>query len=139
MTDGLSSAAAEAIWEEAVELRKSKNKRKNKKAIKLAMRMIEEAPNTPGTLSLLTCFIADTYTQRLGNHDTAITYYRMALDHDPGNSLAGSNLGSVYLVYKKDYESAVRTLQQTLDRGISSAFIRASTEDWLAEAQQKLG
>ena len=58
----LSPDKAEDLWREAVDLSRSKNKRKNKKAIKLAIQMIEEAPNTPDTLSRLKCFIADTYS-----------------------------------------------------------------------------
>ena len=135
----LSPDKAEALWRQAVELNRSKNKRENKKAIKLAMQIIKDAPNTPETLSRLKCFIADTYSQKLGKHEEAIEYYRKALDDNPNNSLAGSNLGFVYLMYKKDYESAVQILQQTLDRGVSNAFVRESTRDWLADAKKKLG
>lgn len=135
----LSPDQAEALWREAVELSRSDKKKDNEKAIKLATRMIDEAPNTPETLSRLKCFIADIYTQTLGEHDKAIEYYKGALDEDPNNSLAGSNLGCVYMLYKKDYESAIRVLQQTLDRGVSNAFIRESTRDWLADSRKKLG
>jgi len=135
----LSPDKAESLWREAVELNRSDNKSKNRKAIKLAIQMIKMAPNTPDTLSRLKCFIADTYTQKLGEHDKAIEYYRKALDDNPNNSLAGSNLGCVYLLYKKDYESAVKILQQTLDRSVSNVFIRESTRDWLADAKKKLG
>jgi len=135
----LSPDQAEAMWREAVELKKSTKKRGLKKAIRLAQRMIREAPNTPETLSRLNCFIADTYTQNLEDHDRAIEYYLIALDHDPGNSLAGSNLGFVLLRHKKDYEAAAEVLQRTLDRGVESAFVRESTRDWLADARAKLG
>ncbi len=118
---------------------KRQKKKDGKKAIKLAERMIDEAPNTPETLSKLKCFIADIHTQKLGEHGKAIEYYLGALEEDPNNSLAGSNLGFVYMMYKKDYESAVEILQQTLDRGVSNAFIRESTKDWLADARKKLG
>jgi tetratricopeptide (TPR) repeat protein len=135
----LSPDKAEAMWREAVDLYNSDNNGKHKKAIKLASRLIEEGPNTPDTLSRMKCFIADVYSQKLGEHDKAIEYYKEALEDDPNNSLAGSNLGSVYLVYKKDYEAAEQILQQTLARGISSVFVRESTKDWLEDAKRKLG
>jgi tetratricopeptide (TPR) repeat protein len=130
---------AEALWREAVELRKGSKKRHHKKAIKTAQRMIAEAPNTPETLGRLHCFIADCYSQQLGDHDRAIEYYLLALEHNPGESLAGSNLGHVLLAHKKDPEAAARILQQTLDRGVSDAFIRATTEDLLSDARRELG
>ena len=135
----LSPDKAEAMWREAVDLYNSDNNQKHKKAIELASRLIEEGPNTPDTLSRMKCFIADVYTQKLGEHDKAIAYYREALEDDPNNSLAGSNLGCVYLMYKKDYEAAEKILQQTLARGISSPFVRESTKDWLEDAKRMLG
>jgi tetratricopeptide (TPR) repeat protein len=130
---------AEELWQEAFNLFRSDKKKDHLKAIEIALRLIADGPTDAVTKSKLQCFIADIYTQNLGQHDRAIEYYEEALKTDPGNSLAGSNLGFVYLHYKKDYKSAVNVLQQTLDHGISSAFIRESTRDWLAEAKQKLG
>jgi len=135
----LSPDQAEAMWREAVDLKKSAKKRDLRKAINLAKRMMEEAPNTPATLSRLNCFIADTCTQGLADHDRAIEHYLVALEHDPGNSLAGSNLGFVLLRHKQDYAGAAEILQRTLDRGVSSAFVRESTTDWLADARARLG
>ena len=63
----------------------------------------------------------------------------LALELNPGYSLAGSNLGHVLLRYKRDPEAAARILQQTLDRGVSNTFIRATTEDLLADARRELG
>lgn len=135
----LDTDQAEELWQEAVNLFRSDNKRDHVKAVEIALRLIEDGPTDAATRSKLQCFIADIYSQNLGEHDNAIKYYQDALESNPGNSLAGSNLGFVYLQYKKDYESAAKVLQQTLDRGVSSAFVRESTRDWLAEAKQKLG
>jgi tetratricopeptide (TPR) repeat protein len=135
----LSLDEAEDLWQKAVELFRSSKKGDNKKAIKLAQQLIEQGPNTPETLSRMKCFIADIYSQKLDKYDESIEYYREALSDDPNNSLAGSNLGFVYLMRKKDYEAAVEVLQETMNRGISSAFVRETTRDLLAEARQKLG
>jgi tetratricopeptide (TPR) repeat protein len=135
----LSENQFEDLWRETVELYGSSKEKDNRKAIELAEKLIKEPINTPDTLSRLKCLIADTYSQKLGQHDEAIAFYKEALEDNPNNSLAGSNLGSVYMLYKKDYESAIEILQQTLDRGISSAFVRESTKDWLADAKRKLG
>jgi tetratricopeptide (TPR) repeat protein len=137
--NALSMDEAEALWQKAVELYRSDKKGDNKKAIKLAQQLIEQGPNTPETLSRMKCFIADIYSQKLDKYDESIEYYREALSDDPNNSLAGSNLGFVYLMRKKDYEAAVEVLQETMNRGISSAFVRETTRDLLAEARQKLG
>ncbi|KPL70766.1 hypothetical protein ADN00_17980 [Ornatilinea apprima] len=135
----LDTHQAEKLWQEAYDFFRSDNKKDHIKAVEIALRLIEDGPNDAFTKSKLQCFIADIYSQKLEEHDKAIKYYQDALESDPGNSLAGSNLGFVYLNYKKDYESAAKVLQQTLDRGVSSAFVRESTKDWLAEAKQKLG
>jgi len=135
----LSLDEAEDLWQKAVALFRSDKKGDSKKAIKLAQQIIEQGPNTPETLSRMKCFIADILSQKLGKHDEAIEYYRDALHDDPDNSLAGSNLGFVYSMYKKDYESAVEVLQDTFNRGISSVFVRETTRDLLAEARKKLG
>lgn len=135
----LSVDEAEDLWQKAKELKKSGKKRNQKKAIKVIFKLIEQGPSKePDILSELKCFIADVYTQKLKQHDKAIKYYREALDDNPNNSLAGSNLGFVYMMYKKDYAKAVEILQRTLDRGVSEAFIRGSTEDWLADSKKKL-
>jgi tetratricopeptide (TPR) repeat protein len=130
---------AEELWQEALDLFRGDKKKGHVKAVEIALRLIRDGPTDAVTRSKLQCFIADIYSQKLGEHDKAIDYYKDALNSDPGNSLAGSNLGFVYLTYKKEYESAAKILQQTLDRGVSSAFIRESTRDWLAEAKQKVG
>jgi tetratricopeptide (TPR) repeat protein len=135
----LDSHQAEELWQEAINLNRSDKKKDHLKAIEIALRLIADGPTDAATKSTLQCFIADIYTQNLGQHDRATEYYEEALKTDPGNSLAGCNLGFVYLHYKKDYVSAVKVLQQTWDRGISSAFTRETTRDWLAEAKQKLG
>jgi tetratricopeptide (TPR) repeat protein len=137
--NALSMDEAEALWQKAVELYRSDKKGDNKKAIKLAQQLIEQGPNTPETLSRMKCFIADIYSQKLDKYDESIEYYREALSDDPNNSLAGSNLGFVYLMRKKDYEAAVEILQETMNRGISSVFVRETTRDLLAEARQKHG
>ncbi len=134
----LSTDQAEALWQEAKELKDSGKKRKQKKAIQIILRLIEEGPNDLGIRSKLKCCIADVYSQYLNEHDKAIEYYLKALDDNPNNSLAGSNLGFVYMMYKKDYESAVKTFEQTLARGVPETFIRGSTEDWLADSKKKL-
>jgi tetratricopeptide (TPR) repeat protein len=130
---------AEKLWQEAYKFFCGDKKREHKKAMQIALRLIEDGPTDAVTKSILQCFIADIYSQKLGEHDKAIMYYQMALESNPDNELAGCNLGFVYLNYKKDYQSAVKVLQQTLDRGVSSAFTRETTKDWLAEAKQKLG
>ena len=45
----------------------------------------------------------------------------------------------MYLYKKKDYESAVRILKQTLDIGLSDSLVRETTRDLLAEARKALG
>lgn len=135
----LNSQQAEELWQEAYNLFRSEYKKDALKAIEIATQLIAEGPGDASIRSKMQCFIADIYTQKLGQHDQAIGYYQEALKTDPGNSLAGSNLGFVYLTYKKEYAAAVQVLQQTLDRGVSSAFIRESTRDWLADAKGKLG
>ena len=135
----LDTDQAEELWQEASSLFRSDSKKDHVKAIEIALRLIEDGPTDAVSKSKLQCFVADIYSQNLGEHDKAIKYYQDALESNPGNSLAGSNLGFVYLQYKKDYESAAKVLQQTLDRGVSSAFVRESTIDWLAEAKRKLG
>jgi tetratricopeptide (TPR) repeat protein len=135
----LSPDQADTMWRKAVECYNSKDKNENEKAIKLANQLIEEGPVNSEISSKLNCLIADTYHHRLGNYDKAIEHYEKALNIDPKNSLAGSNMGFVYLTYKKDYASAVKVLQETLDKAVSNAFIRESTRDWLAEAKKKLG
>ncbi|MBI3158960.1 MAG: tetratricopeptide repeat protein [Chloroflexi bacterium] len=130
---------AEKLWQEAYDLFCGDKRKGHVKAIEIASLLIKDGPIDAVTKSRLQCFIADNYSQKLGQHDKAIEYYEEALRTDPGNSLAGSNLGCVYLMEKKDYESAARILQQTLNRGIESVFVRESTRDWLAEAKQKIG
>jgi tetratricopeptide (TPR) repeat protein len=134
----LSPDKAEALWQEAKELKSSGKKRKQKKAIKIIKRLIKEGPGDSGINSRLKCFIADVYTQDLQQHDKAIEYYQEALEENPKNSLAGSNLGFVYMRYKRDYEMAVKIFKQTLRRGVPEPFIRGSTEDWLADAKRRL-
>lgn len=135
----LNSQQAEELWQEAYNLFRSDKNKDHVKAIEIATRLITDGPGNATIKSKMQCFIADVYTQKLSKHDQAIGCYQEALKTDPTNSLAGSNLGFVYLTYKKDYAAAVQVLQQTLDRGVSSAFIRESTRDWLADAKGKLG
>jgi tetratricopeptide (TPR) repeat protein len=130
---------AEALWGEACDLFRSDKKKNHLKAIEIALRLIQEGPKNAVTKSKLQCFIADIYSQKLGEHDKAIEYYKEALKSDTLNSLAGSNLGFVYLRYKKDFESSERILKQTLDIGVSSSFVRETTIDLLAEARKALG
>ncbi len=133
----LSPDESEAIWREAVGLKGSSKERDHKKAINLVLSLIRDGANNPDITSTLKCFIADVYCQNLNDYDNAVEYYLKALEEDPNNSLAGSNLGAQYLLHE-DYEAAVQILEQTLNRGISSTFIRESTKDWLVEARQKL-
>ena len=133
----LDTHQAEKLWQEAYKYFCGDKKREHKKAMQIALRLIEDGPTDAVTKSTLQCFIADIYSQKLGEHDKAIYYYKEALNTNLGNSLAGSNLGFVYLYEKKDYSSATEVLQQTLDRGVSSLFIRESTKDLLAEAKRR--
>jgi tetratricopeptide (TPR) repeat protein len=134
----LNADQAESLWQEAKELKATGKKGKQKKAIKLIEQLIEEGPGDTVINSKLKTFIADVYTQDLGQHQKAVEYYQMALEENPDNSLAGSNLGFVYMRYLKDYQAAVDIFEQTLRRGVPEPFIRGSTEDWLADARKKL-
>ncbi|MEX2160279.1 MAG: tetratricopeptide repeat protein [Anaerolineales bacterium] len=136
-TQKLSTKEGEALWQAAVKHFGSNNKEDNRKAIQVAQQLIEQGPVDNEMLSTLNCLIADTYA-KLEEQDAAIEFYKKALEINPNNALAGSNLGFQYLYSKKDYSAAVQILQQTLDRGTSKVFIRETTRDLLAEAKKML-
>jgi len=76
----------------------------------------------------LKSFIAGEYTQNLKQRDREIKYYREALDDNQNNSLTGSDLGFVYMQYKKGHAKAVEIFQRTFGLDVPEAFIRNPIE-----------